>query len=1120
MPRGPDAWRGFPSRSRYPQATAPRRACATATALSGRGKWNKQLGGTRARESEWRQNLKINRPLHPPSRFIAAAPPSLARALEGPVWARAPTPSSRAAPLRKENERVSERESQLSPSPPFPPTPSSLPSPLPPSPRAAPAPAAGQTHPPRLLSGTGSVFLPSSVYGGGGGGGSSGGSGRRGCGVAMNSGGGLPPPSAAASPSSSSLAAAVAVVAPPGVGGVPGGAAAGVKLKYCRYYAKDKTCFYGEECQFLHEDPAAGAAPALGLHSNSVPLALAGAPVAAFPPGAVPGGGAGPPPGPKKPDLGGPGAGAAAGGGGSSGVLDGPRLAIPGIDGGALTDTSLTDSYFSTSFIGVNGFGSSVETKYPLMQRMTNSSSSPSLLNDSAKPYTGHDPLTSPASSLFNDFGALNISQRRKPRKYRLGMLEERLVPMGSKARKAKNPIGCLADRCKSGVPINMVWWNRVTENNLQTPNPTASEFIPKGGSTSRLSNVSQSNMSAFSQVFSHPSMGSPAAAGLAPGMSLSAGSSPLHSPKITPHTSPAPRRRSHTPNPANYMVPSSASTPVNNPVSQTPSSGQVIQKETVGGTTYFYTDTTPAPLTGMVFPNYHIYPPTAPHVAYMQPKANAPSFFMADELRQELINRHLITMAQIDQADMPAVPTEVDSYHSLFPLEPLPPPNRIQKSSNFGYITSCYKAVNSKDDLPYCLRRIHGFRLVNTKCMVLVDMWKKIQHSNIVTLREVFTTKAFAEPSLVFAYDFHAGGETMMSRHFNDPNADAYFTKRKWGQHDGPLPRQHAGLLPESLIWAYIVQLSSALRTIHTAGLACRVMDPTKILITGKTRLRVNCVGVFDVLTFDNSQNNNPLALMAQYQQADLISLGKVVLALACNSLAGIQRENLQKAMELVTINYSSDLKNLILYLLTDQNRMRSVNDIMPMIGARFYTQLDAAQMRNDVIEEDLAKEVQNGRLFRLLAKLGTINERPEFQKDPTWSETGDRYLLKLFRDHLFHQVTEAGAPWIDLSHIISCLNKLDAGVPEKISLISRDEKSVLVVTYSDLKRCFENTFQELIAAANALNVLLALGAHHATMKKMWKLKRSGKTSKHLQLMLRSSILIITHICSFQRSF
>uniref|UniRef100_A0A674JRR4 PAN2-PAN3 deadenylation complex subunit PAN3 n=1 Tax=Terrapene triunguis TaxID=2587831 RepID=A0A674JRR4_9SAUR len=823
----------------------------------------------------------------------------------------------------------------------------------------------------------------------------------------MNSGG-LPCPS----PAGPSPVAG----APAGVGavGVPVPApGAGLKLKFCRYYAKDKTCFYGEECQFLHEEP--GAAPAcpgpppalgglpLGLPGPSVPAAGPG-----YPHGAAPGAAAAV--GPKKAELGGS---HGAGGGGGGGGLDGPRLAIPGIDGGGLADASLTDSYFSTSFIGVNGFGSPAEAKYPMMQRMTNSSSSPSLLNDSAKQYAG-------IVYIFT--------------------LE---------------------------ININLLYLIF-----KQTPNPTASEFIPKGGSTSRLNNVSQSSMSAFSQaLFSHPSMGSPATAGLAPGMSLSAGSSPLHSPKITPHTSPAPRRRSHTPNPANYMVPTSASTPVTNAVSQPPSTGQVIQKETVGGTTYFYTDTTPAPLTGMVFPNYHIYPPTAPHVAYMQPKANAPSFFMTDELRQELINRHLITMAQIDQADIPAVPTEVDSYHSLFPLEPLPPPNRIQKTSNFGYITSCYKAVNSKDDLPYCLRRIHGFRLVNTKCMVLVDMWKKIQHSNIVTLREVFTTKAFGEHSLVFAYDFHAGGETMMSRHFNDPSADAYFTKRKWGQHDGPLPRQHAGLLPESLIWAYIVQLSSALRTIHTAGLACRVMDPTKILVTGKTRLRVNCVGVFDVLTFDNSQNN-PLALMAQFQQADLISLGKVVLALACNSLSGIQRENLQKAMELVTINYSSDLKNLILYLLTDQNRLRSVNDIMPMIGARFYTQLDAAQMRNDVIEEDLAKEVQNGRLFRLLAKLGTINERPEFQKDPTWSETGDRYLLKLFRDHLFHQVTEAGTPWIDLSHIISCLNKLDAGVPEKISLISRDEKSVLVVTYSDLKRCFENTFQELIAAANGHNL------------------------------------------------
>lgn len=49
-------------------------------------------------------------------------------------------------------------------------------------------------------------------------------------------------------------------------------------------------------------------------------------------------------------------------------------------------------------------------------------------------------------------------------------------------------------------------------------------------------------------------------------------------------------------------------------------------------------------------------------------------------------------------------------------------------------------------------------------------------------------------------------------------------------------------------------------------------------------------------------------------------------------------------------------------------------------MIGARFYTQLDAAQNHSDNLENELSKEMENGRLFRLLVKLGSINERPEY--------------------------------------------------------------------------------------------------------------------------------------------
>jgi PAB-dependent poly(A)-specific ribonuclease subunit 3 len=50
-----------------------------------------------------------------------------------------------------------------------------------------------------------------------------------------------------------------------------------------------------------------------------------------------------------------------------------------------------------------------------------------------------------------------------------------------------------------------------------------------------------------------------------------------------------------------------------------------------------------------------------------------------------------------------------------------------------------------------------------------------------------------------------------------------------------------------------------------------------------------------------------------------------------------------------------------------------------MPMIGARFFSQLESATLHADILEDQLARELDNGRLFRLLSKLGTIIDRPE---------------------------------------------------------------------------------------------------------------------------------------------
>ena len=48
--------------------------------------------------------------------------------------------------------------------------------------------------------------------------------------------------------------------------------------------------------------------------------------------------------------------------------------------------------------------------------------------------------------------------------------------------------------------------------------------------------------------------------------------------------------------------------------------------------------------------------------------------------------------------------------------------------------------------------------------------------------------------------------------------------------------------------------------------------------------------------------------------QQEDLVYLGKVVLALACNTVMAIQRDNFQNSMELIARSYSADLKNFFL--------------------------------------------------------------------------------------------------------------------------------------------------------------------------------------------------------------
>ncbi|KAI9000236.1 kinase-like domain-containing protein [Gaertneriomyces semiglobifer] len=431
----------------------------------------------------------------------------------------------------------------------------------------------------------------------------------------------------------------------------------------------------------------------------------------------------------------------------------------------------------------------------------------------------------------------------------------------------------------------------------------------------------------------------------------------------------------------------------------------------------------------------YHLYNNPLPHISNLHPNQKSiHAFFMSDRLREDLLRKNEAAQQVVDttSAEGQSLPTELHHYHSFCPLDS-PQPKTI---SVFPYPSFVYKAFSSLDGKPYVLRRIEGFRLANESAISAIEDWRRLRHSSIVSVREAFTTKAFGDHSLVFVYDYHPLSSTLYTRYFAA------------GTYPNPVAEKN--------LWSFITQIASALKTIHSAGLAARIIEPSKILITGKNRIRLNCCGISDMLTFDAGKN------IPQHQQEDLLHFGQLIVALACGSLAAVH--NLPKSIEFIVRHNSMDMKNVILYLLSKPNAYKCIDDVVTMIGPRILHEINSAHHYNDFLEGELARELENARLVRLLCKLGFVNERPEFDLDPTWSETGDRYLLKLFRDYVFHQVDETGTAVVDMAHVLQCLNKLDAGVDEKVMLTSRDEQSCLIVSYKELKNCVESTFQDLL--------------------------------------------------------
>jgi len=318
-----------------------------------------------------------------------------------------------------------------------------------------------------------------------------------------------------------------------------------------------------------------------------------------------------------------------------------------------------------------------------------------------------------------------------------------------------------------------------------------------------------------------------------------------------------------------------------------------------------------------------------------------------------------------------------------------------------------------------------------------------------ICALRQAFVTNEFADwateerhaydkpvfmgpASLVFAYEWVSAAPVTL---------------------DSVLQRS----CPEKEIWYYVSQVLVALKQLHDKKLAARVLkDPSRILLcTASNRIYLNCLGMKDALDTSRNPTKEYLAL----QKEDLRDLGQLILWLA--GFGDVLEATSSTKM-------SRALQNLVVKLLPpswEREAFLNVNEVLAAVNcqAMLLPHKDLL-LRIDEREAELAEEKAEVSIWSdMLYKLVSICERPGVNGDTHWAETGDRYLCKLFRDHLFFRSTDAGALHLDKNDVASHLRKLHEKSGQKIVLTSPDRNVVLSVSYKDVRRCIDLSFEDL---------------------------------------------------------
>lgn len=111
--------------------------------------------------------------------------------------------------------------------------------------------------------------------------------------------------------------------------------------------------------------------------------------------------------------------------------------------------------------------------------------------------------------------------------------------------------------------------------------------------------------------------------------------------------------------------------------------------------------------------------------------------------------------------------------------------------------------------------------------------------------------------------------------------------------------------------------------------------------------------------------------------QHEDLVSFGRLIVVLATRTTASLQ--NIPDSFEYISKFYSENLQSLLIFLFGKQSPNKTIESLVSIISPILMDELNSTFQQSDMLQRELSKELENARLFRLLTKLGFINERPE---------------------------------------------------------------------------------------------------------------------------------------------